>query len=277
VLKWEYHCSNQEMPICDIGPAHPIIGVKNATAISRYGDYGLVLERDGSVWGLGEDRDGQITGSAGGSRNQKPTKRMLSRPLMQIAAGWNHSVAIDDQGQVWSWGGATHPAVVGEGETVKETDGSQSIKIANLPLASRVAAGVQTYSLDRDGHLWQWGTNTIVSKDGKITTGGSKPSVISGLKDVVVVSVSSLFTATLDVKGQVAIIGIAPGTTIHPSGDSRQGTYESEPAYITSLSGVKDISAGLDGLAIIDAKSQVLIFGTASNHGAPIGPLDIGN
>ena len=88
VLKWEYHCSNQEMPICDIGPAHPIIGVKNATAISRYGDYGLVLERDGSVWGLGEDRDGQITGSAGGSRNQKPTKRMLSRPLMQIAAGW---------------------------------------------------------------------------------------------------------------------------------------------------------------------------------------------
>ena len=281
VLKWDYHCDDKEQPICDVDPARPIPEINNVTAISRYAEYGLLLKRDGSVWGVGEDSDGQITGisadqSAKRSRAQNPIMKVLSRPIIQIAAGWKHAVAVDDEGQVWTWGGATHPAVIGQGETVREADGSQSVRIAAIPPASKVSAGVQSYSIDRDGRAWRWGTSTIVAINGKITTGGPIPTSIAGLQGIIKVNISSLFTALLDSQGRVAIIGIGPGTTLHPRGDPLQGSYELVPAFVQNLSGVKDISGGADGLAVIDEKNQVFILGAPVNHGSRLGPLDIG-
>lgn len=37
-------------------------------------------------------------------RYAKPVQVKISRPVKKIAAGWRHSFAIDDNGQLWGWG-----------------------------------------------------------------------------------------------------------------------------------------------------------------------------
>jgi alpha-tubulin suppressor-like RCC1 family protein len=233
------------------------------------------------VWGLGDDQDGEVTGRQPPAPGEhrvftKPVRISLPEPIVYIAAGFDHSVAVDRRGQVWSWGGTNHRSVIGAGELVQQADGSSFVRIANIPPVVAVWVGTQTFAEDVRGSVWSWGEINLVAMNGDVHSGSATPSVVSGLKDVKKMDVSTFFTASLESNGRVAISGVAPGATVFPRPDPRYGRYVQEPTEIKDIDGALDLSGGLDGLALVDKSGEVLFF--SINPGtSPFKKINIGN
>jgi hypothetical protein len=56
VLAWEAKCTEEEQPTCRLGTAKRVEGLRDIVGISERRDVYLALQRDGTVWGLGDDR-----------------------------------------------------------------------------------------------------------------------------------------------------------------------------------------------------------------------------
>ena len=84
-------------------------GVTNHEVVVDAGkNHFIVLKADGSVWGWGDHTYGQ-QGANGSNPTRFPISiqkedgsRLLN--IKAIAAGGNHDVALDNNGQVWTWG-----------------------------------------------------------------------------------------------------------------------------------------------------------------------------
>jgi len=90
-------------------------------------------------------------------------------------------------------------------------------------------------------------------------------------------SVSALFTASLNDRGRVAISGVAPGEALFPRTDPRNGSYVREPMEIKDLDGVVDVSSSADGLAIMDKDHKVRLFGIIGSSRGPFSFVNIGD
>jgi alpha-tubulin suppressor-like RCC1 family protein len=91
-----------------------------------------------------------------------------SANVRQFAAGWYHSVAVLDDGSVWTWGwnGLGQMAVDVPESTVP-------VRVAGIPPAVAVAAGAyHTLVLTVDGTLWAWGWNGL----GQLGNGTTAPA-----------------------------------------------------------------------------------------------------
>lgn len=82
--------------------------LQNIVAISA-GDYHvLALDNQGSVWAWGKNYYGQLgIGSTDDSSTPVLVKKDLTTYLTDIVyidAGFEHSLAIDKDGQIWVWG-----------------------------------------------------------------------------------------------------------------------------------------------------------------------------
>jgi alpha-tubulin suppressor-like RCC1 family protein len=79
------------------------IDVPSVTAISAGGGFSLVLGSDGSVWGWGDDFDGEL-GDGTDHTALRPVK-ILDGAVTGISAGSGHSLALLRGGSVLAWGG----------------------------------------------------------------------------------------------------------------------------------------------------------------------------
>jgi len=73
-----------------------------------------------------------------------------------LAAGDNHSLMLDKEGDVWSWGCNEHGRL-GDG-TLKNR--SRPGRVGGLSEIISIEAGVaHSLALDKSGHVWAWGWN----------------------------------------------------------------------------------------------------------------------
>lgn len=110
-----------------------------------------------------------------------------------VSNGYNHTVALDEQGHIWSWGDNSHYQL-GDGTNVSRTT-PQMITVNNDPNLKfvQVEAGEDhTMAVDSQGRLWGWGLNDRWQVTGNPQallkpTGGAyngKPSLNSGLWEI---------------------------------------------------------------------------------------------
>src|SRR6185369_5702908 len=149
-------------------------------AISAGGSHSLALHADGTLWAWGSNDSGQAGDSASLTITKPRQVAKLSNPLptdgwnsnwVAIAAGLNHSLALQADGTLWAWGNnysgqlgngdpALHPAAKNVPVLVKNVP----VLVKNVPTIFpyvSIAAG-DNYSAARraDGTLWSWGNNT---------------------------------------------------------------------------------------------------------------------
>jgi alpha-tubulin suppressor-like RCC1 family protein len=162
VVAWGLNQSGQlgDGTTTDRRMAGPVSGLSGIVAIAAGDAYTLALKNDGGVWAWGYNYSGQL---GSGTTNNSPIPVSVKLPdgtpltgVMALAAGSGHSVALRNDGSVWTWG-ANHNGQLGDGTTVTRLT---PVQVAGLAGVMAVAAGMEhTVALKSDGSVWLWGNN----------------------------------------------------------------------------------------------------------------------
>jgi alpha-tubulin suppressor-like RCC1 family protein len=138
-----------------------------ATAIAAGAFHSLALDACGVVWAWGLNTSGQLGIKSNGIDPTGPFV-LVATPsgfpqgttITAIAAGGDHSLALDNQGHIWAWGANDHGQL---------GIGDQDATTKNLPVQlpfpentrfTKIAAGaLHSLAIDSTGNLWAWGAN----------------------------------------------------------------------------------------------------------------------
>lgn len=107
-------------------------------SISAGFNFAVVLGTDGSVWGWGDDRSGQLGNSPASNPVTQPVQTIgTGSGITQLSAGLDHVLALESNGTVLAWG-ANYSGQLGDGSTASVTG---SVQVSGLSTASQVSAG----------------------------------------------------------------------------------------------------------------------------------------
>ncbi|MFQ5717904.1 MAG: RCC1 repeat-containing protein [Acidobacteriota bacterium] len=194
----------------------PITGVVDVKALSAGGGHALALDVRGRIWAWGRNNRGQI-GDGGTVARTLPVELFAgdpSRHCIEIAAGLQHSLGLDDHGLVLAWG-ADDSAQLGNGPVT----GDQLLPVAVSPAngflrAVHIAAGGEhSLALTARGRVYGWGADG----EGQVGDGASLPAParevptvtagITGLPGATAIAAGHLHSAALLSNGSVAVWG----------------------------------------------------------------------
>ena len=182
--------------------------------------------------------------------------------IIAVAAGFKHSMALQADGNVWAWGD-NHFGQLGEGTT---TDSSSPVPVSGLSGVIEIAAGYfHSIALKSDGSVWAWGSNTYGQLGDGTTIHRSIPVQVSNLTDVVSIVAGHYHNLALKADGSVWVWGA------NFYGQLGEGTTtdSNTPVQVPGLSGVTEIAAGSGHSLAIKSDGSVWAWG--SNYEGQIG------
>jgi hypothetical protein len=262
VLTWEPHCYRDDQ--CEVPPRNVrrVARLHDVVAISEANGFYLAVDKDGSVWGWGNDEDGLISGlpPLDQSKIHKvrsvnvPVRIPLPVPMVAVSAGYVQAGAVDRDGNAWTWGGHRFPRVVAAGEQFTMKQGLVAVRVAGLPPVFTIDVFSSPYV------VWAWGD--VPATTGSVQT--TVPMKIAGATGIVALSQSYGAVAMLTKGGTVFYLGpSAPDDQF--SGDTHfepRATVRTPPA------------AAISGAARITADGALLYF--LFNHPQAPKRVDIG-
>ncbi|HHT9106839.1 MAG TPA: RCC1 domain-containing protein [Candidatus Wujingus californicus] len=250
--------------------------LSGVTAIDCGGLHILALKFDGTVWGWGSNRYGQLgygEGSIGYHRTTPvevcmelntayetlPVKSSCKEQLSDITAisgGGSHSLALKSDGTVWAWGYNEY-GQLGDGSTdyIKITP----VQVSGLSDVIAIAGGgFHSLALKSDGTVWAWGE----WGGGGVTT----PVQVSDLSDVIAIAGGSIHSLALKSDGTVWAWG---GNDSGQLGVGTYGDYRTTPVLVSGLNGVIAIEGG--GGHSLALKSDGTVWTWGSNSQGQLG------
>lgn len=216
------HGTMNTTPPTGTDPLGPVVGLTDVVAISSGFTHALAVRRDGTVWAWGSNHVGQL---GLGSQSEGVPKATAVPGLAEIvaaAAGSYHSVALDRQGHIWTWGDAENNQLgrVGDGKNPGRVDGIEGV-------VAIAAGGDQTVALLGNGHAMFWGGD-----------GNHTPREVPGVEGAV--AVAQGFNHALALTGNGTVFGF--GATQHGQ-LGEIGTQVWPARLIAGLEGVSSIAA----------------------------------
>ncbi|KAL8256268.1 hypothetical protein R6Q59_031335 [Mikania micrantha] len=142
---------------------------EKVTAIATGEAHTLAVTADGNVYSWGRGTFGRL-GNGSDADQHSPVKIEFNSPdkvkIVGISAGAYHSIALADDGSVWSWGYNTYGQLGVDGENsfvpcfvkMPMTEGSLTKNEKTLKISSVKAGGMMSLAIDYLGGLWVWGT-----------------------------------------------------------------------------------------------------------------------
>ena len=168
--------SSAPVRVCD--PEHPTDASKGLVAIKVAGGgaHSLAIDRNGDTWAWGFNSYGQLGNNVtNGFEGANPVPVRVRDPnnpddtsknlkSVQISAGFEHSIAIDAQGNTWSWGW-NYWGELGQNTTNEDILSPARVYNPDNPSipfkANQISAGYDTsLAVDTNGIAWSWGRNT---------------------------------------------------------------------------------------------------------------------
>jgi uncharacterized repeat protein (TIGR02543 family) len=161
-----------------------VIGLTNVKAISAGGEHSIALLEDGTVWSWGRNTYGQLgdDGAVSGTYSHIPIPVITYtgdpiHSIIAISAGIDHNLALDHNGNVWSWG-SNYDGELGNGETEDRNYAVQVTASTNTLLDNVVQISAGAYfslALKSNGTIWAWGANYY----GQIGTGSDADEYVA--------------------------------------------------------------------------------------------------
>ncbi len=255
-------------------PANDGLGVSAFTShlsASVANKFTLFVKSDGTVWGSGENSNGQV-GDGTEIDRSSPVQAVNVTGATGVAAGQYHSLAVTTAGSVWSWGYNGY-GQLGNGRT---TDQAVPAAINGFAGAVAVAAGTNhSLVLKSDGTVWSFGANGNGQLGDTTTTSRSSPVQVVGLTGVTAIAAGGLGNYSLALKSD----GTVWAWGYNADGELGNGLSASttSPVQVAGLTNVIAIAGGgYHSLALrsdgtiwgwgYDAYGQLGDGGTAAEH-----------
>jgi alpha-tubulin suppressor-like RCC1 family protein len=130
----------------------------NVTAIAAGEYHSLFLKSDGSLWAMGNNAFGQLGDGNSLRPDVNSPARIVTTNVTAIAAGWNHSLFLKDDGSLWAMGNNAFGQL---GDGTLNSNGTNSPEMVVASGVTAIAAGNgHSLFLKSDGSLWAMGDNS---------------------------------------------------------------------------------------------------------------------
>ncbi len=187
-----------------------------------------------NAWGY--NGDGQLgIGTTTGSK--VPVEVIGVSKVTAVAGGANHSLALRNDGTVWTWG-ANGNGQLGDGTTANS---DVPVEVNGLSGVTAVAAGAyHSVALESDGTVWTWGYNGYGQLGNGTAADSDIPVQVTVLSGVTTVTSGALHSLAVESDGSVWTWGyngygqLGNGTT----------TDSNVPVRVSGLSGVTAVAGG---------------------------------
>lgn len=237
-------------------------------AIAAGAHHTMLLRDDGTVWTFGSNETGQLgTGDIDnrGHLMQVSTETGLTHAIA-IAAGWQHSLALDSNGDVWAWGNGEQGALgLGLDPVAEGADPVYRVpaRVESLSDMTAIFAGFNgSAAVDEHGRLWMWGASTT-GQAGR-NTNQYLPVLIdysAGLGSVRQVALGRYHTLALDDRGVMWGWG---ANTVGQSGNEAW-QVSLVPRLVSQESGLGTglaVAAGISHSLVLSADRNPWTFGS---------------
>jgi alpha-tubulin suppressor-like RCC1 family protein len=212
--------------------------------ISIAAEHGLAVDRQGHAWAWGLNTNGELgLGFPSGVNDPRTTPIQVPalEGVVAVAAGNNHSLALDQQGRVWGWGAQSF-----NGWNVTRYSPGLIPALADVTVVQIAAGKDFSYVRDSTGHLWSWGDNLNgkLGVDPATTPSRSIPAPVNNIDSVTEVALGDSHVLALRSDQSVWSFGT------NLNGQLGWGTKDSAstphwlPAEVQNLSGVIHVAAG---------------------------------
>jgi alpha-tubulin suppressor-like RCC1 family protein len=219
-----------------------IPGMTDVIAMDTGYNHSLALKSDGSVWAWGGNQYGKIGDGNDTTTGYNGVPKQVAGlgTAVAVSAGSDHSVVLEGDGTVWTFGGNMYGQLGISGVTRSLAP----VQVPGLTDVVAVSAGnYSTYALKNDGTLWAWGSNSNgqlgVGKS-VISSSTSTPVQVTLLSNVEKISAGGSFALAKLADGSVCSWGnntdgqLGNGTT----------TLADVPVQLTDLTGSTALGAG---------------------------------
>ena len=202
-------------------------GMTAAYAYDSLGDRTSITPQVGPAASYSYQQSGQLSGNT------------PSATSSSVSSGGDFSLALDGQGNVWSWG-TNGDGQLGNNST---TNSDTPVEITGLSNVVAISAGWQTgYAVEANGTLWAWGSNADDELGTTSPSYSDVPVQVSGVSNVVSVSAGYQGAMALEASGTAYVWGSNYDGQL--GNGSTSGTDTATPTAVSGLSGVTQISAG---------------------------------
>jgi alpha-tubulin suppressor-like RCC1 family protein len=138
-----------------------VSGLSNVMAISAGYDHTAALKNEltaFSVWTWGKNASGEL-GNGTVTDSATPVKVSGLSNVTAVAAGFDHTVIVNNDGTVWAWGNNGNGQLGADKATLANS--ATPVQVSGLSSVMAIAAGnSDTVALKNDGTLLAWGNNS---------------------------------------------------------------------------------------------------------------------
>ena len=216
--------------------------------------HSLAIDTEGNLWTWGYNGDGQYgygqLGNGTKTYSSVPIQIMSGTKFKIISAGYSHSLAIDTEGNLWTWGSNKY-GQLGNDST---TDSLIPIQIMSGTKFKSVSAGYwHSLAVDAEGNLWSWGWNGYGDLGNGTTTTSKIPIQIKSGTKFKSISAGNSHNLAIDDSGNLWAWGK------NDYGQLGNGTTTKSLVPIQIISGTKfiSISAGDGSSLAIDESGNL--------------------
>jgi alpha-tubulin suppressor-like RCC1 family protein len=259
--------------VCASGQAAPCTQfLGDVTTMSAGGLHSLAIDTFSNVWAWGSNVFGQLGSNVGTSttpvRNNALFAQLHQIPgppsVTAVAAGGEHSLALDSRGVVWAWGSSDN-GQLGLGRT-PSTVFALTVTFPETVVIKAIAAGrAHSLALDSAGFVWAWGNNHFgqlgLSSFDEIRNTPAKLIFFPPGTRLVAISAGSSHSLALDSAGNVWAWGLNAAGQL----GNGQNIDQHSPTRATFPAGtpaITKISAGGGHNLALDAQHRVWAWGT---------------
>lgn len=229
--------------------------------------HSLALKSDGTVWAWGYNSNGQLGNGQSGTFSTTPVKVANLPGVKDIAAGEYYSVALKDNGTVWSWGYSSLFGSLGDGTTT-DRKLPVPVKTANGDVLTGIQAisarSYTTLALKTSGSVLAWGDGT----NGQLGNGTNNivnpsPVKVSNLDGVKDIAAGAGYSMALKTDGTVR----SWGANINGQLGNGNNIASNTPVQVIAptgggnLTGIKSISAAMGHALALGNDTRVLAWG----------------
>jgi len=226
---------------------------KKYKAIDAGSDFCMAIDENNKLWAWGDNYRSRQLGNWSSTAEKVPVQVMTDYTFSAIATGSYYTLAIDESGNLLTWGNNTKGQL--GNSTVTEYSNPMQIP---LPVKLKSVAARDEYSLalDVDGHIWAWGDNSFGQLGDSTMENSSQPQKIAGNRKFKAIAAGRIHSLAIDTDDRLWGWGASHDIMLDGS-----GPYSPVPVPLLKDKKIKSIAAGYFSSFVIDENGNTWAFG----------------